>query len=463
VNSCLTLEVELNLVTSFSDWLLGNSKEYNSESRLLHLAIGIAVLSIVIPIGINLSIGFSLTDNSIFIISGALLLLSFYLSRSRKMYEASMLLFLWVCWATLIVSWIIKGGLSGVTPLYFILSALLVVVLRPRWIAPVIVVTALTFVSLIILEFTDYLVVRAYPSQNVRYLDLVLTHVLIFGLLAYANLMIVNEGEFRNLLLKQEAADAHASKLEWIKLHNEVAVQKESLGEKNDELALLNEKQSKLFSIISHDLKTPLANITTSLQLLREAESSEEVAAVVLPKLERDIGLTSNMLENLLQWSSLQLRGIDLHRKRINVGQTLNETLELVSSFASFKEVVVETDIPSHLELNADEESLKLVVRNLALNAVKYSHRKNIVRVSCQAIEDYIQIDVTDSGVGISEDKLGGLFSTGNQSTEGTNNERGTGLGLLLCKMHIDSHHGRISIASNPGQGSCFTVQIPAN
>ncbi|TKB99300.1 sensor histidine kinase [Pedobacter cryotolerans] len=237
--------------------------------------------------------------------------------------------------------------------------------------------------------------------------------------------------------------------------------------EKNDTLAKTiaveksNIEKDKLMSIISHDLKSPLVSIQNYLTLLNE----NEIAASDRPAIEKDLlKSTSNameMLSNLLLWSKSQMDGPKVQLIEIDLIKVLKNTLEMEKILASKKNITLNYQIPSPIIVIADIDMLQLVVRNLVSNAIKFTHFNGLINITAKAEGKYCKLTVEDNGAGIKEEEQDQIFSVSTKPAYGTDNEKGVGLGLVLCKEFIERQDGSIYFTSTVNEGSSFMVLIP--
>lgn len=422
-----------------TDWLLGRRSEYTSRARLLHLGVVIALLATYLAVGLNFILGFALEQQVGIILSGLPCFLVYILSKKYKRTTGASVLFLISVGIIVSFSWFAKGGILGNTAIYFLIVPLLIFILPRKWKFPTLFLMAGLLGSLFFTEISYPELINSYPSENARLIDVGISFFIVFGLLVFGNITVRNELQHNRRVAEQRA--------------RQVERQKRAVDE-------VNSKLTKLFSIISHDLKTPLANIKSTLELMQDRTGESIEIEELIPKLDRDIGLTINMLDNLLSWSKQQLSGVTVEPETLNLSDSLEDTLKLVGSYADLKDVQLDYFIPDKILVNIDRESLKLVVRNLAINAVKYSDRKDSVTINCQSRDEYVQLNFVDHGVGIPQDQLDKLFELGD-SRPGTNNEVGAGIGLYLCRTIIEAYHGSLKAQSKEGQGSTFTLRIP--
>lgn len=228
-----------------------------------------------------------------------------------------------------------------------------------------------------------------------------------------------------------------------------------------NELAEANETKTKLISILSHDLKAPLNSIENFLEVLASYELNEEEKADIQTKLLTETKNTQNMLGNMLFWTKAQMEGrIEPKLIAINLLETLKVSIALQQVAAGEKNIKLKTDIDPSLSIYADVEMIKLVIRNLLNNAVKFTNADGLIILSGKAQGAVALITVKDNGIGISKEKQQTLFSLNSGPTYGTKNEKGVGLGLKLCKEFTELQGGKISFSSSPS-GTIFTVAIP--
>jgi len=174
--------------------------------------------------------------------------------------------------------------------------------------------------------------------------------------------------------------------------------------------------------------------------------------------------VTYSLLENLLQWSRIQTGRITLEPEIINLKKIVHKIAGLYKNNIDEKNITLAIDVPAGIKILADLNMLETVLRNLLSNSIKFTGKGGGIMVSAKEDIDFVTISVSDTGVGISPDKIEKLFQIGqNISTLGTQNEKGSGLGLILCKEFIELNKGKLSITSKLGSGSQFKFTIPSN
>jgi PAS domain S-box-containing protein len=253
--------------------------------------------------------------------------------------------------------------------------------------------------------------------------------------------------------------DLENKPLRAIGVHTDITKQKEV----EQQLKELVDTKNKLFSIISHDLRGPIGNFLSVLELLTtEKELDDELKTRFLEQLKKNSKTTLNLLENLLQWSNSQTNKIILKPTYFVINDLIRDNIDLFLSSAKQKEISIKSKIDTKLTVFADIESISLVIRNLLSNAIKFSPKKGEINFFAHQDDKFVTVDVIDTGVGMKKEIADYLFTTTTfYSTYGTNNEKGSGIGLVLCKDFVEKNGGEISVQSQPGEGSKFSFTVP--
>ncbi len=244
----------------------------------------------------------------------------------------------------------------------------------------------------------------------------------------------------------------------------EQAQVKDELRQVNTRLEQTLADKDKFFAIIAHDLRSPFIGFLSFIRLM--VGHIENMSQEDIRKLAEDMKGNAenlyNLLNNLLDWARMQ-RGITPFEPQPQTLSTLiRGTLELIEPSARQKAIAVRCSVPEHISILADHPMLSTVVRNLLFNAVKFTQRDGEISITAEQDEETVQVSIRDTGVGMDEAILCGLFALDRRTClRGTEGERGSGLGLLLCKEFIEKHGGRIWADSKPGQGTVFTFSIP--
>lgn len=234
--------------------------------------------------------------------------------------------------------------------------------------------------------------------------------------------------------------------------------------ERTKQLSELNATKDKFFSIIAHDLKNPFnALLGFSTLLLDDFEKLTDAEKIDLIKTMDTASKNAyKLLQNLLEWSRSQTGSIQWEPDAVSLHEVVSTTIDLLSDAANAKEVSINSIVMPNNRIWADGNMAMTVIRNLLSNALKYTPKGGEIKVYTKKVDDKIEITIEDNGVGISKEDLPKLFRIDvNHSTSGTNNEQGTGLGLILCKEFVEKNGGEIWVESEEGKGSKFKFTFP--
>jgi signal transduction histidine kinase len=231
---------------------------------------------------------------------------------------------------------------------------------------------------------------------------------------------------------------------------------------KNVELVEANKTKDKLLSIIAHDLRGPIANIVEVMKILVDEGIDEVGTNNILADLLKDTTEVYKLLQNLLAWARNQIHKIEPEFSEICMDNLANEIAKQSDYIIRNKELTVNYSTTTNSCAYADANLVSFIVRNLISNAVKFTEKGGKIVLTTEQIDDHIIISVCDNGVGIPEEKLNTIFEfSTNKSTRGTENEKGTGLGLLLCGDFAKLNNGSLRVNSELGKGSCFRMKLP--
>ena len=236
------------------------------------------------------------------------------------------------------------------------------------------------------------------------------------------------------------------------------------LRKREKQLEESNATKDTLLSVISHDLKTPFFNIVGIGELLLNnyEEYEEEMIRELIGNMVDASRVTYNLLDNLLNWSRIQTGKLKWEPEYFNLKDTVQETFQLVHSQANNKDVYCSYDIKEPCRVFGDLNMVRAIFRNLLTNAIKYTPRGGSVKLEVKKKDGFLSISIADTGVGMSEEKIQNLFSTKEfKSTPGTEQEPGTGFGLVLTFEFIEKNHGEIDIQSTIGKVTTFTFTLP--
>ncbi len=231
-----------------------------------------------------------------------------------------------------------------------------------------------------------------------------------------------------------------------------------------EELHQLNITKDKFFSIIAHDLKNPFITILGFSELLISdfKDLSDEEKLFYIEEMKKSADVSHSLLQNLLQWSRSQTGRIVFQPQSILLDTIMMQNIELIKPTANKKEITIDYAPDNAKTVFADQDMLNTIIRNLLSNAIKFTNRNGIIQILTSESDEYISVMVVDSGIGMTDEERDKLFRLDvSYTTNGTEMEIGTGLGLVLCKEFVEKNGGKISVESSPGKGSVFNFTLP--
>ncbi len=255
----------------------------------------------------------------------------------------------------------------------------------------------------------------------------------------------------------------HEEVLARVNAHLTIRKQQQHIQKQNKQLQELNASKDKFFSLIAHDLKSPFVSFLAFAHILEHLDEMgkdefEEIMRQFRDSAENLLAL----LENLLTWAGIQRGLIACLPQQINIGVIVARNVKLLTLNAGQKQITLKNSIQEEISVYADGNMLDTVIRNLLSNALKFTKAGGTVTISATHAENAVTVSVSDTGIGISEEKLSNLFRIDARVQRvGTAGEKGTGLGLILCKEFVERHGGSIRAESVKGKGSRFTVSLP--
>lgn len=235
----------------------------------------------------------------------------------------------------------------------------------------------------------------------------------------------------------------------------EIKIQQEKLLE-------LNNFKDKLFTVVSHDIKSPLSVLVTLLEILdSEDEIDEDENKEILYEISKNIKNTYEMVENVLEWFKNQIDIRSLNNIKCNLSKMVKESIMPLIQNAELKGIDVSIEIPEDILVYVDKNMFEIVLRNLFSNAIKFTKRGDSVKILAQESSGIVTIAVSDTGIGIEHERIDEIFNyTHFDTTLGTLGEKGTGMGLRICKEFVERNNGRIWAESTVGKGSTFYFTV---
>ncbi|WP_454801802.1 sensor histidine kinase [Mucilaginibacter phyllosphaerae] len=429
--------------------LTGTTSEFPLEFRIFHSVCIIAIMALAYNVPFNYLIGLPYIA-LLSLVTLALFSGLYYLSRFRGIVKPTIAVFIVIGNLLFATNFLFNSGTFGPTDILMGLSIFLVLCIVDKkhqifWIA-------VNLTIIIAMHITEYYrpawVPDNYVSRQSRFWDLTSAYVVVVIVLYYTVTYFR-----RNYDHEKKSASNKA---------DAIAKQNRQIVQQNKELERINSEKNKLMSIIAHDLRSPLSNIQNYLELVTEYELETAERRMVEGDLLKVTRRTIDMLSKLLAWSKAQMDGVNVNLGYVNLRDALYNTIELEKAIALKKRITLVPELDWGIHIVADSDMLQLVIRNLISNAIKFTPAGGRISFKAKQIGAECWLIIRDNGVGMTAEKQAELFSLQAQSTFGTDNEKGVGLGLLLCKEFTELQGGRIWVESALDEGTAFFVSMPA-
>lgn len=429
-------------MSKFKDIVYGPETEFGLREIIFHQVCFLS--SIALAIGLLLSINIQQWDlAATVLIIQFFVVTSYWLSRVMNRFLIGWLLFTIASYVLIAANYFLNAGINGTTG---ILSLLILAILfatsrhKIHWIFTTLHALLLSALSLYELNYGSGHIV-AYPNSHERFIDTIFNYLLVFTVLYLVF------GLIRHAYETQKA---------------KVEEQRRTLEQQQSSLEKSNRELIKVLSIIAHDVRNPLASIQSYLELNADGNLlSEAEQKKINQDLLKMVQNTSHMLDDMVNWSKIQISGTRTNFQEVGIGYWLNKTVDHLREMAKAKGVMFLADYRGSDKLYCDPILMTVIIRNLIQNAVKFTPSGRTVELKVQEQEKAMIFKIKDEGIGIDPANQNQLFSGNASIQQGTENEKGSGFGLFIVKEYIDAHQGQIEIDSKVGQGSLFTVSIP--
>ncbi len=236
-----------------------------------------------------------------------------------------------------------------------------------------------------------------------------------------------------------------------------------SLEEKNEQLHKLNASKDRFFSIIAHDLRGPFTSLLGFVEVMVSDldEYSREEIETFVKRIQISARTVFKLLENLLTWSILQRDAVEYYPSQVSLNKIVLKNLGFFTQNARYKEIELTNLVPEDMMVYADHNMVDTIIRNLLSNALKFTGSGGEVQIAARPVGDYVEVSVSDTGVGMSQARQESLFQLNMEVEVGTAGEKGAGLGLTLCKELVEINHGTFKVESKENEGTTVTFTLP--
>ena len=412
---------------------IGSKNQFTMEARIFHTITILAIIAASLNMAVNFFLGLTIYGLIGIPLIGVLIF-GYHLSRYRNKLSQAVVVFALVFNILCVITYFSSEGSSSVNLFTFILVIFILSLLYNKKQFVLLIPLNIILVALLfVLEYLHPELVKSlYKTKEAKLIDIAQTWIEVAALIAIVTMYVQ-----RNYNREKELAQSRL-----------VA------------LAEVNDTKNKLFSIVAHDLRAPLASVESYLTQLNNLALNADEKKMIEHHLLESTRQTSEMLQNILYWSRDQMEGIKANLGAVFLHETLKQTLNLQQILAKEKNITLTYQINEHLQVIADADMLALIVRNLLNNAVKFSLPGGEIKLSTEEIGNNCIIAISDNGIGVNDENIKDMFSLNNKGTYGTHNEKGIGLGLVLAKTYIALQNGDIWFKSNPNGGTIFYVSL---
>jgi signal transduction histidine kinase len=371
-----------------------------------------------------------------FILSGFLMTI-YYFIKFKKIVKPFVIPFVVFTILGISIGWVYNGGINGSEILLVFLMLILGIIVVPEKIKRYIIILFLAVnIFNLLLQFYRPDLIRNFPTETDRWIDYTIKFI-ISSLVIY--LLIKN-------ILKTYTLERLKAEKSEIRLHQ------------------LNSDKDRFISILGHDLKSPFNNLLGLSEILKEDIRKLDIDEIesIANDINKTARTTYNLLEDILKWARTIQGKIPFNPQNISFTDNCMNILEILNPNAKTKNITINYSALDEINIFADIDMLKTVLRNLVSNAIKFTNTGGTIRIKAEQTDSNVTISVLDNGIGITPDDLNKLFDISQYiTTKGTANEPGTGLGLLLCKEFVEKHGGKIWVESEAGKGSDFKFSLP--
>lgn len=413
--------------------LVGDRTTFGLKTQIFH---GVCV-AIIIGIGVNLPLALMMEASQLAVVICAVtigVMFLLYQSRVKRRFNLSVTLFHVLVNIGLCSAYYYSSGIYGVGYAVFLVAFFVSVLTAPKrqyyiWLP----LNVLLLVALMTWEYLNPgAVPEKYPDNFSRYIDFMFSYLIGTGFIFFTLSFVWTA---------------------YKRQHNELRAQKADLEK-------ANRTKNMLLSILGHDLKEPLASLEGYLEMLTELELDEDEKKQINTQLLAMTKNTSLLLTNLVTWTKSQTYSFLGRFEVLNVREALAPVIALAGSVGQKKQISVTVDVPAALGVRADKQMLSLIVRNLLMNAIKFTPKGGHILLQAKPNVGECIITITDNGIGIPPALQAGIFSMNNEARRGTESEKGAGIGLMLCKDFADILGGKLSFTTSTN-GTSFSLVVP--
>jgi signal transduction histidine kinase len=420
-------------------YIFAEKENFTLEHRIFLSAIIVGLLVSIFGGIINIIFATSQIAVAIPLAFASLLMAIYYFVRFKKIVSPFVIPSIVIAIIGISITWIYNGGINGsnIMPAFIILIfGILVVPDKTKKYIIILFITA--NIAILLIQFYRPDLITNFQSETDRWIDNIITVIYT----SYSIYLIISF------------------------IHKNYTLERLKAEKSEIRLNQLNADKDRFISILGHDLKSPFNNLLGLSELLTEDIKKLDIGEIetLAKQINKTAHNTYSLLEDILKWAGAQQGKIPFKPQILNLRTICIEIFEIIRPIANTKNITINYSAPDEINIFADGDMLKTIIRNLVSNAIKFTNNGGHIYINAEKNSENIVISVSDNGIGISDDDLKKLFDISEVLTKkGTAGESGTGLGLLLCKEFVEKHNGKIWVESEIGKGSDFKFSLPTS
>jgi signal transduction histidine kinase len=424
-------------IKEIRDYIFAENENFPLEHRLFLSAIIVGIISSVVGGAINIILAPSPIAIIIPLILSVSLIAIYYFVKFKNIvnpFVTPIIVFAILGNSTI---WVFNGGINGSDIMFAFLILILGILVVPDKIKKYIFILFIAAnIFILLIQFFRPDLITNFPTETERWVDNIIK--LIYS--SYFIYLIIR------FILKNYTLERLKAEKNEIRLHQ------------------LNVDKDRFISILGHDLKSPFNNILGFSEILTDEIDSLNKSEIkdIVKNINKSAQITNKLLEDILMWARTQQGKIPFKPQILSFTDICKNTLEILTPNANAKNITINYSARDEINIFADIDMLKTILRNLVSNAIKFTNKGGTININAAENSENVIISVSDNGIGIAPDNLTKLFDISQViTTKGTAKETGTGLGLLLCKEFVEKHGGKIRVESEVGKGSDFKFTLP--
>jgi two-component system, sensor histidine kinase and response regulator len=424
-------------IRKITNYILARDKGFSLEHRLLVSTILMGIFMGLVGGIVNIFLTTSVIASVAPFSFAVLAIVLYYFARFKRTHKKLPLVVAFVGIIGISIVWVFNGGINGPNSLILLVFLMLGLIIIPdKHKKFVFGFFILINILLMFIHLYKPEIIISYPSEFDRWID-----ILIGLIFSGISIFIVIRFVHKNYTIERIRAEKNEKKLR-----------------------IANNNKDRFISVLAHDLKSPFNSLLGLTKLLKENLHKYDIDKIeyLINIVHQSTNQTYNLLEDLLLWSQSKSGNFTINSQNIVFKEVCNEVINYLKHQADAKEITIEFYDHEKTILNADLNMFKIVLRNLISNAIKYTFKNGLIKISIEKNDTIATITVSDNGVGIEKENLSNFWDLKKSNSKtGTSGEKGTGFGLLLCKEFVEKNNGKIWVESEPGKGSNFKFTIP--